>query len=51
MMPVRGKWDLAVVCGVELGAVNLAFDTDGRPYSGADVEPVRQRFRPATAPP
>jgi putative transposase len=54
---VRGKWMLAVTCdipeaeafkaedwlGVDLGVVHLAFDSDGTPYSGADVERVRCR--------
>ena len=57
-MLVRGKWYLAVVCdvpepeaigiqdalGVDFGVVNLAFDSEGRSYSGADVERVRQKF-------
>jgi putative transposase len=57
-MLVRGKRYLAVVCdvpdpekfgvedvfGIDFGVVNLAYDSDGRPYSGADVEPVRQKF-------
>lgn len=47
LMFVRGKWYLAVVCdipdpeaidiedvlGVDFGVVNLAFDSDGRPYT------------------
>jgi IS605 OrfB family transposase len=58
LMLVRGKWYLAVVCdvpepeaigiedvlGVDFGVVNLAFDSEGRSYSGADVERVRQKF-------
>jgi putative transposase len=58
LMLVRGKRHLAVVCdvpdpekigvedvrGIDLGVVNLADDSDGRPYSGADVERVRQKF-------
>ena len=58
LMLVRGKWYLACVCdvpdpaqidvegilGVDFGIVNLAFDTEGRAYSGADVERVRQKF-------
>jgi IS605 OrfB family transposase len=58
LMLVRGKWYLACVCdvadpdqigikhvlGVDFGIVNLAFDSEGRPYSGAGVERVRQRL-------
>ena len=54
---IRGKWMLAATCdipetdefnaedwlGVDLGIVNLATDSDGAVYSGADVERVRQR--------
>jgi IS605 OrfB family transposase len=54
---VRGKWMLAATCdvpettefdaedwlGVDLGIVNLATDSDGTVYSGADIERVRQR--------
>jgi hypothetical protein len=54
LMLVRGKWYLGVVCdvadaekvgivdvlGVDFGVVNLAYDSDGRPYSGAEVERV-----------
>jgi putative transposase len=53
---VRGKWMLAATCdipqttefqaedwlGVDLGIVQLAVDSDGKPYSGADVERVRR---------
>ena len=53
---VRGKWILAATCdvpeteefeaedwlGVDLGIVQLAVDSDGKPYSGADVERVRR---------
>ena len=55
LMFVRGKWYLACVCdvpdpeeigvtdvlGVDLGIVNLAFDSDGRSYTGSDIERVR----------
>ncbi len=55
---VRGKWFLAATCdvpeteafqaedwlGVDLGIVTLAADSDGRSYSGADVERVRSRL-------
>lgn len=55
---VRGKWYLAATCdipetdefkaedwlGVDLGIVNIAADSDGRTYSGADIERVRQRL-------
>jgi putative transposase len=58
LMLVRGTWYLAVVCdvadptkigivdvlGLDCGVVNLAYDSDGRPYSGAEVERVRQKF-------
>lgn len=58
LMLVRGKWYLAVVCdvpdpdtigikdvlGVDFGVVNLAYDSDGRSYTGADIERVRQKF-------
>jgi putative transposase len=54
---VRGKWMLAATCdvpetdefnaedwlGVDLGIVQLAVDSDGKSYSGADVERVRRR--------
>jgi IS605 OrfB family transposase len=54
---VRGKWLLAATCdipetdkfkaedwlGVDLGIVQLAADSDGKSYSGADVERVRRR--------
>lgn len=55
---VRGKWYLVATCdvpetdefeaedwlGVDLGIVALAADSDGRIYSGADVERVRSRL-------
>mgnify|MGYP001573439582 CR=1 FL=1 len=58
LMLVRGKWYLACVCdvpdpkeidvegvlGVDFGIVNLAFDSLGNSYSGADVERVRSKF-------
>lgn len=58
LMFVRGKWYLACVCdvpdpeaidfndvlGVDFGVVNLAFDSEGKPYTGAEVEKVRSRF-------
>jgi putative transposase len=58
LMFVGGKCYLAVVCdmpdpekigiedvrGVDFGVVNLAFDSEGRSYTGADVEKVRSRF-------
>jgi IS605 OrfB family transposase len=58
LMLVRGKWYLACVCdvieperigiedvlGVDFGVVNIAFDSAGRSYSGADVERVRQKL-------
>jgi putative transposase len=58
LMLVGGKWYLAVVCdvpdpekigienvlGVDFGVVNLAYDSEGRSYTGAGVEKVRSRF-------
>lgn len=58
LMLVRGKWYLACVCdvpdpkeidvegvlGVDFGIVNLAFDSLGNSYSGANVERVRSKF-------
>jgi len=58
LMFVKGKWYLACVCdvpdpeeigiegilGVDLGVVNIAFDSDGNSYSGADVERVRSKL-------
>jgi len=58
LMLVRGKWYLACVCdvpdpetigiedvlGVDLGVVNIAFDSDGKAYTGATVEAARQKF-------
>lgn len=58
LMFVRGKWYIAVVCdvpdpdeidvkdvlGVDLGIVNLAFDSEGNAYSGARVESVRRTY-------
>lgn len=58
LMLVRGKWYVACVCdipdpseidvkgvlGVDLGVVNIAFDSEGRSYTGAEVERVRQKF-------
>lgn len=58
LMYIRGKWYLAVVCdvpdpieidvegvlGVDFGIVNLAFDSEGRSYTGADIERIRQKF-------
>lgn len=58
LMYVRGKWYLACVCdvpdpeeigvtdvlGVDLGIVNLAFDSDGRSYTGAGIERVRVKL-------
>jgi len=57
-MLVRGKWYLACVCdvpdleligigdvlGVDLGMVNIAFDSDGRAYTGETVEAPGQKF-------
>ena len=58
LMFIRGKWYLACVCdipdpeeigvedvlGVDLGVVNIAFDSEGRPYTGAGIEAARQKF-------
>lgn len=58
LMFVRGKWYLAVVCdvpdpaeidvegvlGVDFGIVNLAFDSEGRSYTGVAVEAARQHY-------
>jgi IS605 OrfB family transposase len=58
LMLVRGKWYLACVCdvldpaevdvegvlGVDFGIVNLAFDREGGPYSGVEIEYVRQKL-------
>jgi IS605 OrfB family transposase len=58
LMYIRGVFYLAVVCdvlepeemgierilGVDFGIVNLAVDSDGTVYSGADVEQTRKKF-------
>jgi IS605 OrfB family transposase len=58
LMLVRGKWYLACICdvagpaeidvegvlGVDFSVVNLAFDSQGRSYSGAEIERVRQKL-------
>jgi putative transposase len=58
LMLVRGTWYLAVVCdiddpgliettdvlGVDFGIVNIATDSDGRPYTGAAIEAVRTKL-------
>jgi putative transposase len=58
LMFIRGRWYLAVVCdvpdpeaiqfndvlGVDFGVVNLAYDSEGKPYTGAAVEAVRSRY-------
>jgi putative transposase len=58
LMFIRGKWYLAVVCdipdpdvidvedvlGVDFGIVNLAYDSDGRAYTGEAVEAARQKY-------
>lgn len=58
LMLIKGKWYLACVCdvpdpeqidvegvlGIDFGIVNLAFDSGGRSYSGAEIERVRQHF-------
>lgn len=58
LMIVKGKWFLAIVCdvpdpseidvegvlGIDFGVVNIAFDSQGHSYTGAEVERVRQKF-------
>jgi IS605 OrfB family transposase len=58
LMCIRGTFYIAVVCdvpdpeaidienvlGIDLGIVNLAVDSDGKPYSGAAVEQQRQWY-------
>jgi len=58
LMFVKGKWYLACVCdvpdpeeigiegvlGVDFGIVNLAFDSDGKAYTGADIDLVRRKY-------
>lgn len=58
LMLVRGKWYLACVCdvpdpseidaqdvlGIDFGVVNLAFDSQGRSYSGSAIEAARQHY-------
>jgi IS605 OrfB family transposase len=58
LMFVKGKWYLACVCdvtdpeeigiedvlGVDLGVVNLAFDSNGTSYTGSEVERVRSKL-------
>jgi len=58
LMLVRGKWYVACVCdipdpeaapvkdviGVDLGIVNLAFDSDGTAYSGDKIEEKRRTY-------
>ena len=43
-VPDPAQIDVEGILGVDFGIVNLAFDTEGRAYSGADVERIRQRF-------
>jgi putative transposase len=59
MMLVRGKWYLACICdipdpelaevedvlGVDFGVVNLAYDSEGRSYTGDEVEAARQKYK------
>jgi putative transposase len=59
LMFIRGKWYLAVVCdipdpeeheiedvlGVDFGVVNLAYDSQGRCYSGDKVEAARRKYK------
>lgn len=58
LMLVKGKWYLACVCeipdpseinvkdvlGIDLGIVNIAFDSEGRSYAGTQVERVRGKL-------
>jgi putative transposase len=58
LMFIRGRWYLAVVCdvpdpkavefndvlGVDFGIINIAYDSEGTPYTGAAVEAVRSRY-------
>lgn len=58
LMFVRGKWYLAIVCdlpdpeeikvqdvlGVDLGIVNLAFDSEGESHTGEKVEQTRRQY-------
>jgi putative transposase len=58
LMFVRGNWYLAVVCdfddpdliettdvlGVDFGIVNIATDSDGKPYTGEAIEAVRVKL-------
>ncbi len=58
LMLVRGKWYIACICdvpdpaeidvddvlGVDFGVVNIAFDSDGKAYTGAVVEAVRGKL-------
>lgn len=58
LMFVRGKWYIACICevpepetinvedvlGVDFGVVNLAFDSDGKTYSGAKIDDSRRRY-------
>ena len=58
LMLVRGIWYIAVVCdfddpdmietteilGVDFGIVNIATDSDGKYYSGHNIERVRQKI-------
>jgi putative transposase len=58
LMIVRGKWYLACVCdvpdpeqigiedvlGVDFGIVNIAFDSDGKSYTGAHIERFRSHM-------
>lgn len=58
LMLVRGKWYLACVCdvpdpaeidvegvlGVDFGIINLAYDSQGKSYTGAGIERVRAKL-------
>ena len=58
LMVVGGVWYLAVVCdvpepesmgitdvlGIDLGIANLAFDSNGTPYSGDTIDAKRKRY-------
>jgi IS605 OrfB family transposase len=58
LMWIRGQWYLAITCevpepeqipitdvlGIDLGIVNLAFDSEGNSYSGARVDETRRKY-------
>jgi transposase len=42
--PEPEKIGIEDILGVDLGVVNIAFDSSGRPYTGAQIEKVRSRY-------